>query len=98
MYGQPGFGTIPPAIKNLLLANIAIFLIQALIAPNLNDALIWLLPETYYKGIRNGYFTAFDLMAVRLLYVSARRLLAHLHEYVHSVDVWQQIRIHLGNP
>jgi membrane associated rhomboid family serine protease len=62
MYGQPGFGTIPPAIKNLLLANIAIFLIQALIAPNLNDALIWLLPETYYKGIRNGYFTAFDLI------------------------------------
>jgi membrane associated rhomboid family serine protease len=62
MYGQSGFGTIPPAIRNLLLANIAVFLVQALIAPNLNDALIWLLPETYYNSIRNGYVTAFDLV------------------------------------
>lgn len=57
MYGQPGFGSISPAIKNLLLTNIAVFLIQVFIAPNLNNVLSWLLPPGYQLG--RG-ITAFD--------------------------------------
>ncbi len=59
MYGQPGFGSISPAIKNLLLTNIAIFLIQSLIAPNLDNALSWLLPPGYRPGANTS---AFDLI------------------------------------
>jgi membrane associated rhomboid family serine protease len=62
MYSQFGFGSIPPAIKNLLLANIAVFLVQTLIAVNLNDALIWMLPEIYHGSIQSGGTTAFNLI------------------------------------
>jgi membrane associated rhomboid family serine protease len=50
------------AIKNLILANIAVFFIQMFIAPDLNGALIWLLPEMYYNAIHNSYITAFELV------------------------------------
>lgn len=62
MYSQFGIGSIPPAIKNLLLANVAVFLVQELIAVNLNDALIWILPELFYGRIQSGFSTAFDLI------------------------------------
>ncbi|MBN2364612.1 MAG: rhomboid family intramembrane serine protease [Calditrichaeota bacterium] len=39
MYYQSGFGMMTPAVKNLLLANIAIFILQIL-APGLNNFLI----------------------------------------------------------
>lgn len=62
MYRSFGIGTIPPAIKNLLLANIAIFLIQWLLGSNLNDALVWLLPQEYHRDVYSGGTTAFDLI------------------------------------
>lgn len=64
MYSQQGSDLIPPAVKNILLATAAVFLFQEFIAYNLNDMLVWFLPDTY-QGLRNaspGYITAFDYL------------------------------------
>ncbi len=49
-HNSSGFGTLTtPAVKNLLLATIAVFLIQDFIAPHLDGVLVWLLPENYHS-------------------------------------------------
>ncbi len=76
MYARPGFSMMPPAIKNLILANIAVFLIQNLWFSNeyyyifglvpivfLQDLFIWQL-GTYlflHGGIGHIFFNMFAL-------------------------------------
>lgn len=66
MYMRSGFGMMTPAVKNLLLATLAVFLFQQLIAYELNDFLMILLPERYHYSLRmlgpGQGLTAFDLL------------------------------------
>ena len=61
-YGRPSFGMIPPAVKNILLGSLAVFLFQSLLAPNLNEMLLPFVPDAYEDFIRNGVLNSFDLV------------------------------------
>lgn len=57
-----GFGMrMTPAVKNLLLANVAVFLFQILIASGLNDFFMAFLPQ-YYKSLPQGGLDAFSII------------------------------------
>ncbi|GAB4330536.1 MAG: rhomboid family intramembrane serine protease [Calditrichia bacterium] len=59
MYGQPGFGgMMTPAVKNLLMANIAVFLLQWLNPALVSDIFYYFLPDSYIKkyALMAGYY------------------------------------------
>lgn len=62
MYARSGYEMITPAVKNILLSTVAVFMFQELIAYNLNDLLIWFLPEAYQQQFRfyNPPISAFE--------------------------------------
>lgn len=47
-----------PIVKNIILACVAVFLVQQLIAPNLDPYLMGLLPQNYQMAIQQGYYTS----------------------------------------
>ncbi len=62
---QFGNSMMTSAVKNIMLSCLAIFLFQTLIAFNLNEALIDLLPRDYHQVIRRASpqsTTSFDLL------------------------------------
>ena len=88
MYYRPTFGMMGPGLKNLLLANIFVFVAQILLPQLVNPYFFGLVPALVIKKL-----FVWQLVTYMFLHGGFGHI---FFQYVRPVDVWHGTGTHLG--